>query len=108
MCYRSLVLRRANTRAAQAWDACERTTRNPSASADGALHTRFSSCLRTHAAEASSLLAAVVIFSVLRRAGEAPHTLLVRQYRPPVSAFFVLRTVHGSHRFCCLYTRWQA
>ena len=28
--------------------------------------------------------AAVVIFTVLRRAGQAPHTLLVRQYRPPV------------------------
>ena len=33
------VLRRADARASQAWDACERTTRNPSASADGAVHT---------------------------------------------------------------------
>jgi 8-oxo-dGTP pyrophosphatase MutT (NUDIX family) len=32
--------------------------------------------------------AAVVIFTVLRRAGEAPHTLLVKQFRPPVRAFY--------------------
>ena len=36
--------------------------------------------------------AAVVVFAVLRRAGEAPHTLLVRQFRPPVSHAAVLCT----------------
>lgn len=27
-------------------------------------------------------------FAVLRRAGDAPHTLLVKQFRPPVRAFW--------------------
>ena len=44
------------------WDCCERTTRKPEASAD-----------------------AVVILAVLRSATASPQTLLVKQFRPPVS-----------------------
>ena len=53
------------------------------------------------------VVAAVVIFTVLRRAGEVPHTLLVRQFRPPVNAAtsFVVCAWHGSH--CCVLPMLQ-
>ena len=67
------------------WDACERTTRKADASADGAE-------VRTGTANSAPLTApsaAVVILAVLRRQGAEPHTLLVKQFRPPMGAHTV-------------------
>ncbi len=89
------VATRPDVAAPQLWDSCERTTRKPEASADGA-------CLRAalQTAQAPERCArtrtAVVCFAVLRRAGDAPHTLLVKQFRPPVRAFW--RSAAASRR----------
>jgi 8-oxo-dGTP pyrophosphatase MutT (NUDIX family) len=69
------------------WDACERTTRNPDASADGAqlgcgCQSQSLTCPLPRTALQRT--AAVMVFAVLRSAGAPPHTLLVKQFRPPV------------------------
>lgn len=70
------------------WDFCERTTKKPSSSADGALAPAPASPGEPAAAQAGPppMHAAVSIFCVIKGGGAAPTTLLVKQFRPPTGA----------------------